>query len=80
MGESWVKYRTTSPDHFPDECTKGALVSMMKLPRSLGRLQNQKGGRCVLGARQWCRGCQGVAALCVNVPVSIFAICVGLGC
>ena len=57
-------------------CTKGAHAPRTKLPRSLGGLRNRKGGRRVRGARRWCRGRRGVAALCVDV-VSIFAICVG---
>ena len=57
-------------------CTKGARAPRTKRPRSLGGLRNRKGGRRVRGARRWCRGRRGVAALCVDV-VSIFAICVG---
>ena len=58
------------------QCTKGVLASRTKLPRSLGKLRNRKGGRRVRVARRWCRGWWGVTALNVDV-VSIFAICVG---
>jgi len=42
------------------QCTKGALASRTKLPRSLGGLRKRRDGRRVRGARRWCRGCRGV--------------------